>query len=61
MICGFFFTFVADTERVFFLVVPFAVLALAIAAPSVRDVRRNQARLDAAGCTLSLVAALRGP
>jgi hypothetical protein len=58
---GFVCTFMADTERVYFLVVPFAVVALAIAAPSVRDMRRSQARLDAGGCTLSLVAALRGP
>ena len=54
-----FFAAVADGRVLYLLAAPCAVVALAIAAPSVRDVRRSQARLEADGCIESLVGALR--
>ena len=56
---GFLFSVLAECRWIYLIGMAFAALAFVLAAPSVGDVRRSQARLSTEGCSLSLVAALR--
>ena len=56
---GFLFSVLAECRWIYLFGLAYAVVAFVLAAPSVGDVRRSQARLDAGGCRLSLVAAVR--
>jgi len=58
---GFLFSVVAQCRWLYLIGMAFAAVAFVVAAPSVGDLRRTQARLDADGCSLSLVAAVRTP
>jgi len=58
---GFLFSILAECRWIYVIGMAFAAVAFALAAPSAGDLRRTQARLDADGCTRSVIAAVRTP
>jgi hypothetical protein len=59
-LCGFVLTFMAEASWLYFVGAAFTAVGFAAAAPTRRQLARDQARLTATGCSLDLVAAIRG-